>query len=135
MFADLHRRPRRDPLVEPFRRIAPAQGYPNAAVRSRVAGDFGEAVDEEVSSHFHAEWQGSVVEKFRAVHALLVAGHNLPVRRGLIPFAGADSAWQDDPVSVKSTQDLASLIDLNPFRGAGRFCRILAECQEAETEK
>lgn len=65
-----------DPFEQKPCRIAFVQGQSDAAVRSRIIGNRGEAVDEDVLVDLHAPWHGGVVEKTGIVHPRLVGARS-----------------------------------------------------------
>ena len=92
-------------------------------------------MNEDVARDLYAVGHGCVVEEPRMVHAFLDADVELAVRRGLVPFTGADPRFQHHPVAIISAQSLSGLVDYHPFRGAGRRGGLLsARGQRSDTE-
>ena len=59
----MHRAAIVDPLVDEPGGIATVQRDTDATVGGGVAGDGGEAVDEDVAVDLHAPWHGRIVEE------------------------------------------------------------------------
>ena len=110
---NFHVNPSMHPTKEILGWILSSQRNSNTTVRSRIARDRWETVEEDIAIHLHCVWHLRIVILVRIMHSLFRTSCELTDRRIVPRAARANIGFDHNNVTLVSSQPLRSLVNFN----------------------